>query len=159
MQSHEVLREAAERVGVKILASELRLSPAMVYKWCEEADSDDSEASGTRNPLDRISEIVRLTGHTGVVSWLCHEAGGFFAENPTVKPEKMGADLLQRTQELVAGFSRLLDEVSRSVADDNQIDSNEADRIRSTWESLKTTVESFVVAAERGMYLRPPPRR
>lgn len=159
MRSHEVLREAAEKVGVKVLAGELRLSPAMVYKWCEQADASDAESSGTRNPLDRLSEIVRLTGHTGVVSWLCHEAGGFFAENPTVRPEKMDNELFQRTQTLVQGFSRLLDEVSRSVADDAQIDASESDRIRDSWERLKTTVETFVVACERGMYLRPPRAR
>ena len=39
MRSNEVLREAAEIVGVKALASELRLSPALIYKWCQEGDS------------------------------------------------------------------------------------------------------------------------
>ena len=36
MRSHEVLREAAEKIGVKALAARLRLSPALVYKWCED---------------------------------------------------------------------------------------------------------------------------
>src|SRR5262249_36655067 len=79
MQSHEVLREAAEKVGVKALAAELKLSPALIYKWCEEADPTDPDASGARNPLDRVRDIVRLTGHIEVVSWLCEQADGFFA--------------------------------------------------------------------------------
>ena len=58
MRSHEVLRAAAEQVGVKSLASELRLSPALIYKWCEQADSADPDASGTRNPLDRLPHTL-----------------------------------------------------------------------------------------------------
>src|SRR5437773_2526873 len=67
MQSYEVLREAAEKVGVKALAAELHLSPALIYKWCEPPDIDDPDASGARNPLDRLRDIVRLTGHVAVV--------------------------------------------------------------------------------------------
>src|SRR5439155_222173 len=78
MRSYEILREAAEKVGVKVLAKELKLSPALVYKWCEAPEEADPESSGAKNPLDRICEVVRLTNHTPVVNWLCHEAGGFF---------------------------------------------------------------------------------
>ncbi len=152
MRSHEVLRQAAEHIGVKSLASQLRLSPALIYKWCEQADTDDPDASGTRNPLDRLRDIVRVTGHIPVVSWLCHEANGFFVYNPESDCKDIDTDLLQSTQHLVAGFSRLLAEVSRSVADDGAIDPGEADRIRQHWERLKTTAETFVVACERGVY-------
>ena len=61
MESYEVLREAAEGVGVKALAAELRLSPALVYKWCQESSREDVDASGARNPLDRLADIVRVT--------------------------------------------------------------------------------------------------
>ncbi len=152
MRSHEVLRNAAEVVGVKALAGELRLSPALIYKWCQEADAGDTDASGTRNPLDRLQQIVQLTGHTPVVSWLCHEADGFFVHNPEATCQDIDSDLLQSTQHLVLGFSRLLNEVSKSVADDGAIDAEEADRIRMGWERLKTTAETFVVACERGVY-------
>ncbi len=156
MRSHEVLRSAAEQVGVKALAGELRLSPALIYKWCEQADPDDPDTSGTRNPLDRLRDIVRVTGHIPVVSWLCHEADGFFVHNPkTVSPD-IDTDLLQSTQHLVGAFSRLLAEVSRSVSDDGAIDAGEADRIRQHWERLKTTAETFVVACERGVYCKTP---
>lgn len=153
MLSHEVLREAAEKVGVKALAAELRLSPAMVYKWCEEASADEPDASGARNPLDRIRDIVRFTGHTQVVHWLCEQADGFFVENPTVRTERVGGALLLETQSLVQAFSKLLDEVSRS-ADDAHISAAEADRIRDSWGKLKSTGEAFVVACERGLFLR-----
>jgi hypothetical protein len=154
MESHEVLREAADKVGVKALAAELRLSPALIYKWCQEADADDPDASGARNPLDRIRDIVRLTGHLPVIYWLCRQADGFFVHNPGASSRDIDADLLQSTQQLVLGFSQLLNEVSASVADDGHIELSEAERIRRGWEELKTTAESFVVACERGLYRR-----
>jgi hypothetical protein len=165
MRSHEVLRDAAEKVGVKILAARLRLSPALIYKWCEETNPEDPEAARTRNPLDRVCEIVRTTGHIPVVGWLCHEAGGFFVYNPESVSPDIGSDLLQSTQHLVLAFSSLLSEVSESVADDGAISPDEADRIRLGWEELKTTAETFVVACERGVYRkqetprRPEPRQ
>ena len=154
MHSHEVLRQAAEQVGVKALAAELRVSPALVYKWCEEAAAKDPDTSGTRNPLDRLRDIVALTGHIPVVNWLCHEANGFFVHNPEEVSLDIDSDLLQSTQHLVVAFSRLLNEVGKSVADDGAIDPAEADRIRLGWQRLKTTAETFVVACERGIYHR-----
>lgn len=152
MKSNEVLREAAEIVGVKALASELKLSPALIYKWCQEADPSDPDLSGARNPLDRLKEIIDLTGHTAVVSWLCHEAGGFFVHNPESDCKNIDHDLLQSTRRLVRAFSELLNQVSDAVADDGAIEPTEADRIRIEWERLKTTAETFVVACERGIY-------
>jgi len=152
MQSYEVLREAMEKVGVKTIAAQLRLSPALIYKWCEPADPHDPDASGARNPLDRLRDIVRITGHVPVVSWLCHEAGGFFVYNPGASSRDIDTDLLQSTQHLVLAFSELLNEVSGSVADDGHIEHDEAGRIRRGWEELKTTAETFVVACERGIY-------
>ena len=154
MESHEVLRAASEGVGVKKLAQELRVSPALVYKWCEEAEADDPDASGTRNPLDRVAEIVRLTGDLRVLGWLCQQSDGFFVHNPEVPSRDVDHDLLQSTRQLVSAFSTLLNEVGQSVADDGLIAPDEAARIRENWESLKTTTETFVVACERGTYTK-----
>lgn len=154
MKSNEVLRDAAEVVGVKALASELRLSPALVYKWCQEADPLDPDASGARNPLDRLRDILKITNHVPVVSWLCHEAGGFFVHNPEARCSDIDTDLLQSTQHVIQAFSTMLREISESVADDGAIAADEADRIRMLWERLKTTAETFVVACERGVYRR-----
>lgn len=152
MESHEVLREAIDTIGAKAVAAELRVSPALIYKWCEEARSDDPDASGTRNPLDRLRDIVRLTKSVDLVNWLCHEAGGFFVHNPPPRPKQLDVDLLESTQKLVRQFSDLLGEVSQSASNDGQIMPNEASRIREDWERLKTLVETFVVACEKGVY-------
>jgi hypothetical protein len=159
MRSFEVLREAADKVGVKMLAAKLRVSPALVYKWCEEADLSDPDASGTLNPLDRLREIVQLTGHIPVVNWLCQQADGFFVYNPAKVSSDIDKDLLHSTQHLVQAFSHLLNEVSESVTDDSAIDPGEAERIRQDWEQLKTTAETFVVACEKGIYRKPPAKR
>ncbi len=158
MQSYEVLREAVEEVGAKALAAELRLSPALVYKWCQEPSRGDAEASGARNPLDRLADVIRLTGSVEVVNWLCHEAGGFFVSNPRVTNEDLQTRLLVNTQKLVHEFSELLLTVTRSVEDDGSIEPSEADRIRRGWEQLKSSAEAFTVACEQGLYAdyRPP---
>lgn len=159
MRSDEVLRRAAEGIGVKALAGKLRLSPALVYKWCQESNIDDNGASGARNPLDRLSDIVRATGSIDVVSWLCHDADGFFVSNPKARRLDLNTELLINTQRLVQTFSQLLLAVTQSIEDDGQIEPDEADRIRSKWERLKSTVEAFTVACERGEYLHDPPPR
>ena len=154
MRSHEVLKRAADAIGVKALAAELRLSQALVYKWCQEWDPDDPDASGARNPLDRIADIVRLTGDRNVVNWMCHEADGFFVRNPSERPPDVSTELLVNTQRLVKEFSQLLMTVTKSIEDDGKIEPHEADRIRDAWELFKGTVEAFTVACERGVYRR-----
>ena len=152
MRSDEVLKRAADTIGVKSLASQLRLSPALVYKWCQEWDADDPDASGARNPLDRVADIARITGDLDVVSWLCHEGGGFFVRNPSPAPMEISAELLGNTQRLVKEFSQLLLTVTHSIEDDGEIEPAEADRIRDSWEVFKSTVEAFTIACERGVF-------
>lgn len=155
MKSHEVLKRAADRVGVKALAAVLRVSPALVYKWCQEFDPHDPDAGGARNPLDRLADIVRLTGDREVVNWLCHENGGFLVDNPPAEVPRVNTELLVNTQRLVMEFSQLLGTVTRSIEDDGEIEPAEADRIRHAWEMLKATAEAFAVACERGLFHRP----
>jgi hypothetical protein len=150
--SDEVLKQAADKIGVKALAAELKLSPALVYKWCQPFDADDPDSSGTRNPLDRLAQIIELTGDAEIVNWLCHHAGGFYAPNPEVDARKFHTDLLMGTQQLVKEFSDMLEEVSRSIADDGAIAPGEAARIRKHWETLKRVAESFVVCGESGLF-------
>ena len=152
VQSYEVLKRAADTIGVKALAGKLRVSPALVYKWCQVSNPDDPDSSGARNPLDRLAEIVDATQDRNVVNWLCHEAGGFFVPNPEGVPENISTELLVHTQQLVKEFSQLLLTVTRSIEDDNAIEPAEADRIRDRWELFKQIVEAFTLACERGVY-------
>jgi hypothetical protein len=152
MRSYDVLRKATDAIGVKSLAATLKLSPALVYKWCQEWDPTDPDASGARNPLDRVADIVKATGDTNVVNWICHQAGGFFVPNPMPSTTDSGTTLVLNTQRLVREFSELLLTVTNSIADDGEITPEEAERIRDEWEQFKSTVEAFSIAAEKGMF-------
>ncbi|MBK8914666.1 MAG: hypothetical protein IPM64_08735 [Phycisphaerales bacterium] len=152
MESFEVLRDAIERVGVKTLAAKLKVSAALVYKWCQPPPRNQSDGSGARNPLDRLHLVYRETHDRGIVEWLCRKAGGYFVANPSVEPHARDAELLGGTQRLVQQFSSLLGEVSRSIGNDGRITASEAESIRRAWDALKGHTERFVVSCERGLY-------
>lgn len=155
VESYEVLRDAIERVGVKTLAAKLKLSAALVYKWCQPPPRDEEDGSGARNPLDRLHLVYRETNDRGIVEWLCRKAGGYFVANPAVEPLERDAELLGGTQRLVQQFSSLLGEVSRSIGNDGRITACEAESIRRAWDDLKGHAERFVVTCERGLYDTP----
>jgi hypothetical protein len=119
----------------------------MVYKWCEPGD-----ASGARNPLDRVAALVEATGSRIPLEWLCRRAGGVFAPDPAATPAS-DADCLAHTQRLLLQFSDLLQVISRSMHD-GAIDAQEAARIRQEWDALRGSAEGFVLACERGRFLR-----
>lgn len=152
MKSWEVLRESTEKVGVKAVAARLKLSTALVYKWCQEPGSLEPGASGARNPLDRVAAIVATTGDITPLTWLCNAADGFFVPNPKANPGPAAEALLGTTQRVVHDFGGLLSDISRSIEDDGLIMPDEAERIRRSWEHLKMQAEAFVVACERGVY-------
>lgn len=157
MKSYEVIRQAVDEPGVKAVAAALRVSPALVYKWCEPpADEDDPEQSGAKNPLDRVRELYLQTKDIHLVRWLCNEAGGFFVNNPVPELRKsLDENIFAESRGMVREFSELLDTVTESVENKPGIDVNEADQIRQRWEDLKACVEKFVISCERGHYDRP----
>ena len=157
MDSHEVLREAMAEIGVKAVAAKIGLSSSMLYKWCESSGGDE-EASGARNPLDRLVELVQITGRNELIGWTCEQAGGFFVRNPEIVPDdRIDAAVFERTQTMIKEFSDLLAEVSKSLENDQGIDRDEATRIRREWEQLKSMAEGFVTACELGTFARREP--
>jgi len=156
MKSYEVMRQAVEEQGVKAVAAALKVSPALVYKWCEPpAEHEDPEQSGAKNPLDRVRELYHKTRDIHLIRWLCNQAGGFYVANPSPELHKSRDEsIFAETRSMVGEFSDLLHEVTVSVEDDSKIDLAEADNIRQKWEDLKACVEHFVVGCERGHYAR-----
>jgi hypothetical protein len=154
MKSYDVIRQAVDEPGVKAVAGALKVSPALVYKWCEPAnEGNDPDQSGTKNPLDRVREMYLLTKDIRLIRWLCNEAGGFFVSNPVPDLRKgLDESVFNHTRAMVRDFSELLEAVTESVEDDSQIDAEEADDIRQKWEDLKACVEKFAVACEKGHY-------
>ena len=89
MKSFEVIRQAVDEPGVKAVAGALKVSPALVYKWCEPpAEDEDPDQTGAKNPLDRVREMYLLTKDIRLIRWLCNEAGGFFVSNPVPELRK-----------------------------------------------------------------------
>ena len=161
MKSYEVIRQAVDEPGVKAVAAALKVSPALVYKWCEPpADMEDPEQSGAKNPLDRVREMYLLTKDIRLIRWLCNEAGGFFVSNPVPEIRKtLDEQIFTETRSMVREFSELLDTVTESVEDDPGIDPAEADEIRQKWEDLKACLEKFVIRCEKGHYALKQPGR
>jgi hypothetical protein len=158
MRSYEVIRSAVDEPGVKAVAAALKLSPALVYKWCEPpAEEGLAESSGSRNPLDRVRDLYLLTKDIRLIRWLCNEAGGFFVANP-VAPEtpaeqkNFERNAVMETRTIMRDFSEVLDEITAALENDPGIDSHEAIQIRQRWEDLKSQLERFVIRCERGHY-------
>lgn len=160
MKSHEVLKKAIEQVGVKTIASELNLSPALIYKWCQEraADEMDLSASGAVNPLDRIQDIYEKTKDVGLINWICRMADGYFVQNTLVEQMSYDTRVFKNVRKFIKEFSDTLDTISECLDDDNQISGKEAENIRKEWEDLKRIGEGFVHACELGKYSKKVPK-
>ncbi len=145
MESHEVLKNAFANTSPKAIAAELGISLSLVYKWAQE---QSESGSGSRNPLDRIIEIYKLTNDPAIIEFLCEQCGGYFVRNPDSNCEK-GYEVLPATNEIVMQFSGLLSEISKAALD-NSITNDEAEDIRLLWDKLKGYGEGFVRCCEEG---------
>lgn len=145
MQSHEVLKAAFDKSSPKAIAAELGVSLSLVYKWAQEQSED---GSGSRNPLDRLLEIYRLTQDIELIQWLCEQTGGYYVANPETKSTQ-AFDVFPATNEILHQFSHMLSRIS-AAAEDNSITADEAAEIRQCWDKLKGYAEGFVNCCEQG---------
>ena len=157
MKSHEVLKKAIDQVGVKTIAADLNLSPALIYKWCQESAKEDTDLtiSGAVNPLDRIKEIHDKTKDVELINWICRMANGYFVQNALIDEHAYDARIFKNTQRLIKQFSETLEKISNCFDNDNKITSKEAESIRKEWENLKSIGEGFVYACELGKFNKP----
>jgi hypothetical protein len=145
MESHEVLKDAFEKTSPKEVAAALGVSLSLVYKW---AQPNTELGSGSRNPLDRIMEVLRLTQDPRIIQWLCQSAGGYFVRNPKSSC-KQGFEVVPSTNEIVQQFADLLSIITRASLD-NSITPDESEQIRRCWDNLKSFTEGFVKCCEEG---------
>jgi transcriptional regulator with XRE-family HTH domain len=145
MESHELLRAVLQKTSAKQVASEMGLSLSMVYKWSE----PPVEGSGAASPLDRIEQLLRVTGDRRLAQWICERAGGFFIANP--KTTSHAVQLIPATNSIVQEFADML-AVIAAAATDNTITKEEAEDIRGRWEELKSVTEEFVRCGEAGTF-------
>jgi hypothetical protein len=149
MRSHEVLQKMIKPVGAKAVASHLRLSTPLIYKWCE-AGADENGA-GAANPLDRLTRLMEATNSVAPLDWLCERTGSFRVVNPLLEPCAVEG-VLAASQTILKEFSDVLEAVSEGYSNGSRIDAEEAVRIRREWEELKRVGEAFVRACEAGLY-------
>ena len=154
MQSHEVLKQALRKTTPKAVAAELGVSLSLVYKW---AEKPMGVGIGNKNPLDRLQQIIELSGDTGIIDWLCLKQGGHFVVDPDVSGHSAG-QILPAIQEIIGQFSELLSEIS-SAADDQSVTKTEAGEIRQCWDKFKSYAEGFVRSCENGHFKVKPPQR
>ncbi len=147
MDSHEVMREVLKKTSAKLIAAEMGLSLSLIYKWAE--PPVDESGSGAGSPLDRVGELIRITGEVRVAQWVCEQAGGFFIRNPKNLPRSQA--LIPVTNDIVHEFADMLATIATSSAD-SVITKDEAKNIRARWEELKTVTEGFVAACEGGNF-------
>jgi len=149
VESHEILRDAFEKTSPKEIASELGISLSLVYKWSQPPE-EEGQGSGSRNPLDRTTELMRLTKDVRIIQWLCQQAGGFYVRNPK-NPDHRLRDVGPATNAIIQQFADLLESIT-TAASDRAINTGEAEGIRARWDDLKTTTEGFVRACEQGNF-------
>jgi len=147
MQSHELLKEVLKKTSAKQVAAEMGLSLSLIYKWAE--PPDEAAGSGANNPLDRIEQLLRITGDARIAQWVCELSGGFFITNPKVKPD--ARQLIPTTNSIVQEFADMLGAIA-VAASDSAISKDEAKAIRRRWEDLKSVTEGFVRNSEEGNF-------
>lgn len=149
MESHEIIRQALEKISPKEVAAKLGISLSLVYKWSQ---SDEETGSGAANPLDRVRELYEMTHDDQLVQWLCQKAEGFFVKNPPVG-RSHGREVMPATQQIVQQFADLLAAISTAAAD-NSITAKESEKIRHEWDELKRSTERFVKWCEQGDFVQ-----
>lgn len=147
MHSHEVMREVLKKTSAKQIAAEMGLSLSLIYKWAE--PPEDDSGSGASSPLDRVGQLIRITGDARVAQWVCEQADGFYIRNPHNLPPT--SNVIPATNGIVQEFADMLATIASASAD-NVISKDEAKTIRRRWEELKSVTEGFVKAAESGSY-------
>lgn len=147
MESHELLKEVLKKTSAKQIASEMALSLSLIYKWAE--TPEEKCGPGANNPLDRIEQMLRITGDQRIAQWVCERAGGFFMANP--EAAKQVQALMPATSAIVQEFADMLQVIAMAAADQTVTEA-EAEAIRARWEKLKSVTEGFVCAAELGKF-------
>ncbi len=147
MKSHEVIKESCKKRGIKKIASDVGISTSLLYKWSQ---PPEASGSGSKNPLDRMINLMQAANDPQMISWICEQAGGYFVRNPNDK-EEGDYEVMPATNEIVSQFSALLSEISKA-AQDNAIADNESERIRKVWNALKSFTEGFVKCCEEGNF-------
>src|SRR5476649_2937090 len=112
----------------RLIAAAMSLSLSLIYKWAE--PPEEESCSGTGSPLDRVGQLIRITGDARVAQWVAEQAGGFYIRNPKNLPA--GQQLIPMTNDIVHEFADMLATIATSSSD-SVITKEEAETIRARW--------------------------
>jgi hypothetical protein len=146
LASHEVCQQACNKIECKNVARDMKLSLTLIHKWCS---APPPHGSGLPNPLDRLETFYHCTGDAGLVEWLCARAGGFFVKNPPA--QAVSPNLLTAENDMELEQIKFLEAVT-AAARKGSISPEEAAKLRTRLERMKSAGESFVAACERGAF-------
>ena len=151
--SHQILKQAIDRVGAKQVAARLGVSQALVYKWCQSREdfSPNGVSSGAANPLDRLQKIYEITQDPRVIDWLCRLSQGYFVPEVNEATLPCDREVLKNMQTMIKEFAETLTAISQAYVD-KRITLKEAQVIRKEWDDLKRIGEGFVRACESGRF-------
>ncbi|MBK9973724.1 MAG: hypothetical protein IPP14_03010 [Planctomycetes bacterium] len=151
-ETHGVLKQAVERAGPKRVARALDVSLSLVYKWTQPPRTKrNPQASGARNPLDKLITIFSLSQDLEIIHFLCQVARGYYTANPAGanQPER---NFVSATVSALNDFADMLHFAEKSLTNDGRIDDGEAAKLRKQWDRLKGRLEQFIVSCEEGQF-------
>src|SRR5690606_37917041 len=123
-----------------------------VYKWTQPPRTKKNpNASGARNPLDKLVTGFHLSQDLELIHFLCRVARGYYTTNPQLQSRE-GASFVSTTVNALNDFADLMHHAEKSLADDGEIDNDEAKKLRRMWDRLKGRLEHFIVACEEGRF-------
>jgi hypothetical protein len=151
--THLILKQAVDRAGPKRVSRALDVSLSLVYKWTQPPRTKrNPNASGARNPLDKLLTIFHLSQDLEVIHFLCRVARGYYTSNPHHHGSSESPTFVSATVNALNDFADLMHHAEKSRTDDGQIDEDEAKKLRRMWDRLKGRLEHFIVACEEGRF-------
>lgn len=137
----EAIRSNPRHLKAEAIADRMLVNRATLYKW------------GTTEaviPLERLLQLIWITGDTRPIAAVCEAAGGVFIPNPSAI-ENSAEDVANA--KTLREFSEFMTETARSTAD-GDVTSVEAARIRKegheAMRAIAELVRHFEKRAEAG---------
>lgn len=98
---------AGGELSVEQVAEELRVSPALVYKWGEDDERHHF-------PANLVAPLTQLTGDARLIEYLCRRCDGVFVELPR------GCRDLDVARKMVGEFAHALDAFASATSADSE---------------------------------------
>lgn len=140
MNSKEAMKIACQKIGVKVVAESLGLSPTAIYNQINDENKNDI--------LQKFVDFVSACEDDTPIKWACEELNGIFVKNPDISV-KQNNIMRNCVSDSLKEFSDVIKEIGEAM-EDRKVTPDEAKKIRKEWEELKLLLETFVLSCEFG---------